>query len=86
MTLDLAMDTAEFGKRKIACPVLVLWGSNSHCGRHFKPLQAWADWAADLQGFALPTGHYPAEHRPDLVYPIFYDFFSGKTPKNPEQA
>ena len=86
VTLDLAMDTAEFGNRKIACPVLVLWGSNSHCGRHFKPLQAWADWAPDLQGFALPTGHYPAEHRPDLVYPIFFDFFSGNTPKNPEQA
>lgn len=75
VTLDLAMDTADFGKRKIACPVLVLWGTNSHCGRHFKPLEAWSDWADDLRGFGIPTGHYPAEHRPDLVYDSFMDFF-----------
>lgn len=80
VTLDLAMDTADFGIRKIACPVLVLWGSNSHCGRHFRPLEAWSDWAEDLRGTAIPTGHYPAEHRPDLVGVIFRDFFSGREP------
>jgi haloacetate dehalogenase len=81
VTLDLAMDTADFGKRQIACPVLVLWGSNSHCGRHFKPIEAWSPWAPDLRGWAIPTGHYPAEHRPDLVYPAFWDFFSGREPQ-----
>lgn len=80
VTLDLAMDSEDYGKRKITCPLLVLWGSNSHCGRHFSPLDAWADWAENLRGTAIPTGHYPAEHRPDLVYPIFRDFFSGREP------
>jgi haloacetate dehalogenase len=78
VTLDFAMDSTDFGKKRIACPLLVLWGENSHCGRHFKPLEAWAPWAADLRGWALPTGHYPAEHRPDLVYPAFWRFFKGK--------
>jgi len=32
------------------------------------------------RGFAVPTGHYPAEHRPDLVYEAFSDFFSGREP------
>ncbi len=81
VTLDLAMDTEDFGKRKIACPVLVMWGSNSHCGRHFRPLEAWSGWSDDLRGTDIPTGHYPAEHRPDLVYPIFRDFFSGHEPR-----
>jgi haloacetate dehalogenase len=81
VTLDLAMDTADFGKKQIACPVLALWGSNSHCGRHFKPLEAWSPWAPDLRGWAVPTGHYPAEHRPDLVYPAFWSFFSGREPQ-----
>lgn len=80
VTLDLAMDTADYGTRKIACPVLILWGSNSHCGRHFKPIEAWAEWADDLRGWAIPTGHYPAEHRPDLVYATFHAFFSGQEP------
>jgi haloacetate dehalogenase len=81
VTIDLAMDTADFGKKQIGCPVLVLWGSNSHCGRHFRPLEAWSPWAPDLRGWAVPTGHYPAEHRPDLVYPAFWSFFSGREPQ-----
>jgi len=28
----------------------------------------------------LPCGHYPAEHRPDLIYPTFWQFFSGQEP------
>jgi haloacetate dehalogenase len=80
VTLDLAMDSADFGRRKIACPTLVLWGSNSHCGRHFKPLEAWSPWAENLRGWSVPTGHYPAEHRPDLVYDAFADFFAGIEP------
>lgn len=80
VTLDLAMDRADFGRNTITAPVLVLWGSNSHVGRHFKPLDAWAPWAPDCRGFAIPTGHYPAEHRPDLVYPAFHQFFMGEEP------
>jgi haloacetate dehalogenase len=81
VTLDLAMDSADFGKKQIACPTLVLWGSNSHVGRHFKALDAWAPWTTDLRGSAIPTGHYPAEHRPDLVYAAFWDFFTGREPE-----
>lgn len=80
VTVDFAMDSDDFGKRTIACPVLVLWGSNSHCGRHFKVLEAWTPWAPDLRGWAIPTGHYPAEHRPDLVYDAFWRFFAGAEP------
>ncbi len=78
VTLDFAMDSADFGKKRIACPVFVIWGSNSHCGRYFKPLEAWKPWAPDLRGWAVPTGHYPAEQRPDLIYAAFWSFFSGK--------
>jgi haloacetate dehalogenase len=86
VTLDLAMDTEDYRKRRIACPVLVIWGANSHCGRHFRPLEAWADWAGDLRGFAVPTGHYPAEHRPDLVSPAFRAFFRGHEPQPPAEG
>ena len=87
VSVDLAMDAADYGKRTIDCPVLVLWGGNSHCGRHFQPLQAWAPWAHVLQGWALPTGHYPQEQRPDLVYEALWHFFRGRTPsQRPDDA
>ncbi|WP_342592025.1 alpha/beta hydrolase [Jiella sonneratiae] len=79
--IDFPLDTSQHGKAKLACPVLVLWGSNSHCGRHFKPIEAWGEWADDLRGYAIPTGHYPAEHRPDLVEPAFRAFFTGREPE-----
>lgn len=81
VTVDFEMDKADFGTRRIACPVLVLWGSNSHCGRHFDPLKLWSDWAGDLRGFAVPTGHYPAEERPDLVFSALDAFFAGREPE-----
>ena len=83
VTLDLAMDTAEFGSRHIACPVLALWGSNSHVGRHLRPIEAWSPWAPDLRGWPIPTGHYPSEQRPDLVLDAFEPFFAGTEPRAP---
>lgn len=87
VSVDLAMDSAEYGKRRITCPTLVLWGSNSHCGRHFKPIEAWREWCDDLRGFAVPTGHYPAEERPDLIGPALEAFFQGREPSpQPHEA
>src|SRR3546814_9626966 len=79
------MDKADYGKRRLAWPVLVIWGSNSHCGRHYKPMEAWAEWADDLRGFAVPTGHYPAEQRPDLILDAFQAFFAGREPQRSEE-
>jgi haloacetate dehalogenase len=82
LSIDFPMDQADFGRKRISCPVLVLWGSNSHVGRHFDALAAWQPWCDDLRGWAIPTGHYPAEHRPDLVSAAFLDFFSGREPRS----
>lgn len=81
VTLDHAFDKADReAGRKIACPVMALWGTSSHVGRHLKPMEAWSRWADDLRGFAIPAGHYPAEQRPDIVGPMLLDFFSGREP------
>ncbi len=77
VTLDFAMDSADFGRKRIDCPSLLLWGDNSHVGRHFRPMEAWRPWLSDYRGQAIPTGHYPAEHRPDLVLAAFREFFPG---------
>src|SRR3546814_15265009 len=81
--VDFEMDKADYGKRKLTCPVLAIWGSNSHVGRHYNPLAAWAEWVDDLRGFAVPTGHYPAEQRPDILLHAFLAFFHGREPREP---
>ena len=79
--VDFEMDKADFGKRQIECPVLHLWGTKSHVGRLYDPIAAWKPWCSDVRGWGVPTGHYPAEHRPDIIYPTFWQFFSGLEPE-----
>jgi haloacetate dehalogenase len=76
LTIDFPLDCADFGKKKIACPVQALWGETSHVERHFKPMEAWGRWADDLRGKALPSGHYPAEQCPEETYDELYRFLS----------
>ena len=78
LTIDFALDSADFGAKLIACPVQALWGESSHVERHFKPMEAWSRWADDLRGKALPSGHYPAEQCPEETYEALYGFFSGR--------
>jgi len=54
----------------------VIWGENSHVGRHQKVKEAWAPWIKGPVTWApLPCGHYPAEQVPDLVLEAFLKFF-----------
>ncbi|MFM2092319.1 MAG: hypothetical protein RLZZ127_2808, partial [Planctomycetota bacterium] len=61
--IDLDHDRADAGRR-LAMPVTVLWGRDGFIGRTYDPLSAWASYAADLRGTALPCGHFPAEECP----------------------
>jgi haloacetate dehalogenase len=73
-TIDIAHDNADSG-RKVACPLLALWGENGIIGKVFDPLALWRMRASDVSGNALPGGHYLAEECPDLVAQAFADFF-----------
>jgi haloacetate dehalogenase len=67
VSIDYAHDEADLG-RKLAQPVLVLWGERSHVNRSFRPIEAWRERATDVRGKMLPCGHYPAEQSPDETY------------------
>ncbi|WP_332683979.1 alpha/beta fold hydrolase [Bosea sp. (in: a-proteobacteria)] len=73
-TIDIRHDD-EDGGRKLAQPLLALWGENGVIGRCFDPLALWRLRAADVRGKALPGGHYLAEEIPDLVAAEFAAFF-----------
>ncbi|HMQ32406.1 MAG TPA: alpha/beta hydrolase [Chloroflexaceae bacterium] len=73
-TVDLEHDEADLG-RKIACPLLALWGSKSFIGRRYDVLAVWRERAADVRGRALPSGHFLAEEAPDETYAELAAFF-----------
>lgn len=53
--------------RRLAQPLLVLWGADGVVQRCFQPLDAWRRVATDVRGGALPCGHYIAEEAPEAL-------------------
>jgi haloacetate dehalogenase len=76
-TYDFKLDESERGKKKIACPLLILWGSDAPLPKLYGDsiLPIWRDWADDVRGQAVPGGHYFAEENPDATYAALRGFF-----------
>jgi len=75
-TIDLEHDRADRDAgRRIACPLLALWGAHGVIERLFTPLADWRAVAGDVRGRALAAGHYLPEEVPDLVAAEFESFF-----------
>ena len=76
-TIDLEHDRADIEKgKKLACPLLVMWGSEGTVGRCFKPLNEWQKVADQVQGKPLPAGHYIAEEAPKQLLAELLPFFN----------
>jgi haloacetate dehalogenase len=66
-TLDVAHDEADRGTRRIGCPTLVVWGSRGSVARVDGVLDVWREWADDVRGRALDSGHFLAEEAPEAT-------------------
>jgi haloacetate dehalogenase len=73
-TLDLVHDEADLG-RKIACPLLVLWGAKGFINRQYDVLAVWRERAEDVRGRPLPCGHFLPEEAPEETYAELREFF-----------
>ena len=68
VTIDLEHDREDLAAgRKIACEFLALWGAEGVIEKCFDALAEWRPWAPQVQGGALPCGHYIAEEAPELL-------------------
>jgi haloacetate dehalogenase len=62
--IDLAHD-AEDLDRKLACPLLVLWGAKGVVARSYDVLAVWRERARQVSGRALDCGHFLPEEAPE---------------------
>ena len=74
--IDLEHDEADFDN-KVACPLFALWSATGYVGRTQDVLGIWREYALDVQGQALPCGHYIPEEMPDESYTILKSFLQG---------
>ncbi|SFC93038.1 alpha/beta fold hydrolase [Massilia yuzhufengensis] len=66
--IDLEHDRADRDAGlQLAVPLLVLWGEHGVVHRCFDPLAEWRKLASNVDGEALPCGHYIAEEAPDTL-------------------
>jgi haloacetate dehalogenase len=78
-TIDLVHDEADLA-RKIACPLLVLWGAGGLMHRHFDVPATWRERADGLvEGKLLPCGHFLPEEQPEATLACLRAFFANGT-------
>jgi haloacetate dehalogenase len=67
-TFDFSLDEADReAGRRIACPLLALWGAKGEVARWYDILEVWRGWAGEVSGEALDCGHYLPEEAPDAT-------------------
>ena len=74
-TFDRELDEADRGRRRIECPVLVLWGGRGKVAALYDDvLGIWRVWADDVRGRALECGHFLAEEAPEETLAELLEF------------
>ncbi|MFJ6853729.1 alpha/beta fold hydrolase [Streptomyces sp. NPDC091271] len=62
---------------RIQCPALALWSLQDDLEDLYgDPLKVWQQWAPDLRGHGIDSGHHVAEEAPDALAASLGDFFA----------
>lgn len=61
--------------KKVAPPLLALWGAQGRPHRGQAVLEVWRAWALDVRGEPLDCGHFIPEERPDELAKLLLSFF-----------
>ena len=68
VSIDLAHERSDRGRRRLACPVLALWGRRGRLESWYDVLSIWREWADEVRGHAIDCGHYLPEEAPGEVH------------------
>ncbi|HWM15317.1 MAG TPA: alpha/beta hydrolase [Microbacterium sp.] len=79
LTIDRAHEEADKSAgRRLLVPLLVLWSIRDDLEQLYgDPLRIWRDWATDVRGYGIDSGHHVAEEAPDALTNALAHFFSG---------
>lgn len=76
-SVDLEHDEADAAaRRRITCPLLVLWGARGFVGDHYDVLEVWRRYADDVRGEGLDCGHFVPEEAPEQTTDALREFLS----------
>jgi haloacetate dehalogenase len=76
ITCDCKFDEEDRGAgRKIAAPMLALWGARGRPNRGAGILEVWQQWALDVRGKGLECGHFIPEEAPEELAEELLAFF-----------
>ena len=75
-TIDLVHDRKDL-RKKIAMPVLALWGRQGVIAALFDCLADWREVASDVRGRALQCGHFIPEEKPAELLAELRRFWKG---------
>jgi haloacetate dehalogenase len=77
-TLDRDHEQADReAGRRVRCPLLLLWSLRDDLEQLYgDPRVIWRDWADDLRGHGIDSGHHMAEKAPDALATALAEFFA----------
>jgi haloacetate dehalogenase len=76
-SVDYELDAADYGRRRIAAPLLALWGARGGVGRAYDVAAIWRDWAEDVTASTVDAGHFLPEEAPEDTCAALLDFLQG---------
>ena len=65
--------------RRVRCPTLVAWSVHDDLEELWgDPLVIWREWADDVRGATIDSGHHMAEEAPEQLAAVLGEFFSAR--------
>ncbi|MFF9098727.1 alpha/beta fold hydrolase [Streptomyces sp. NPDC014802] len=62
---------------RVTCPALILWSLRDDLEQLYgDPLRIWRDWATDVRGHGIDSGHHVAEEAPQALAASLADFLT----------
>ncbi|GEA88522.1 alpha/beta fold hydrolase [Cellulomonas cellasea] len=83
LTVDRRDEEADrVAGRRVEPPLLVLWSTRDDLEELYgDPLRIWRDWARDVRGHGIDSGHHVAEEAPGPLAESLGAFFAGAEPR-----
>ncbi|MGW6131399.1 alpha/beta fold hydrolase [Cellulomonas sp. NPDC055163] len=80
LTVDRRDEEADRAAgRRVEPPLLVLWSTRDDLEHLYgDPLRIWADWARDVRGHGIDSGHHVAEEAPGPLAEALAEFFAAR--------